>query len=373
MKSSKNYFLCLVILVLLLLGSLPAGNSNPGSFMTTVASVVSDRVDVFVLGKSWDIWSRTYQNGAWSGWTAHGGASYNRPAAVNFYDTVYVFVIGTDERVYYKKITDSDWTRINNFTYYLKTKLPLYWAPAVGNIKAVFDRQKSQINLYARSKDGNLWKKTLDLISGQFSQLGEFMAGPIYGDIGCSSITFDRATSFFYTSFNKSGQRELAVYDSALNRWVSCGGIITSEPIEGALESITWLGITTGLDNNIWTCFYLSWDSAFIRVWNNIGSPGEPIKGKCVVTHIPYDNTLDLFVRGANSGSIYYRYCGDGCQNKWGDWVNMGGTYIGGPEAARTGWNGLYVFAKSTGSALYYNKWNGYNWEGWKSLGGWIQ
>jgi hypothetical protein len=296
---------------------------------------------------------RKYLGGnAWTDWINLGGVATFGPVPVVHGSDVYVFVVGTDNGLWYQKRVSGDGTSASHWSGWigLGGQLTSYVAP-VSAAAGLF--------LFARGTDNGLWYKRLNgsgTSPGDWSPwltLGGAMASfPTAGSGPGGLFVFTAGTDNNGLWFNKlvSGN---GLLESNWSGWSSLGGQLTSPPwpvSSGAGQFV----FVRGTDNSMWYRKFLgpSWSAWYTLGGTLTSFPSAASKG----------TDLFVFTAGTDNNGLWYQRLpnnspgGGTLPSDWTGWLGLGGQLTSIPIAAEHTTDGLFVFLRGTDGALYYRR-----------------
>ncbi|HRH42700.1 MAG TPA: hypothetical protein PKY82_13815 [Pyrinomonadaceae bacterium] len=367
----------------------PAGYTALGGVVNSVptANVISGRVNVFVRATSGEIYFQYSSGGAFSGWNNLGGTATTAPVSAVIGSSVYVETTFADGNRYYKSSPDG-----LGFTNWIKGTIGGFTTSNVilgtTNYNFVSGLSGSSPNLCALITLGVAPTPTAtptptptttptptgttDTVTGcpaGYTALGGVVTlAPTTGVVNGRVVAFARGSdgAIYYQ------------YSSNLtfSGWNSLGGNTASSPMT-VLNNGTLYVEVIGTDNNRY--YKSTTDGVTFSAWTQ-GTFGATTTSSAILGTTGY-----TFVNGSTgtspnlcaliTGSVTPTptptptatpNASTGCS---ADYISLGGFITSDPTTSVFN-NKVYVFARGTDGAIYYQYTVGSAFSGWNSLGG---
>ena len=332
-----------------------------------------------LIGTLFHKWQTSADSGTWSTYSSLNGeirSNSDLALAMNNDGRLQVFMIGTDNALYYKTQTGADsssWTSS--------------WTSLGGTIRAdtspaVAMNNDGRLQVFMIGTDNALYYKTQTAAgSSTWSSAWTSLGGTIRANTDPVVIANSdgRLQVFVVGTNNQLYYRSQTAADSSswTSSWTSLGGAIradTSPAVarnnDGRLQ-VFMIGTDNALYYKTQTAAGSStWSSA----WTSLGGPLRANTDPVVIANS--DGRLQVFVVGTNN-QLYYRSQTAADSSSWtSSWTSLGGAIRAdtSPAVARNNDGRLQVFMIGTDNALYYktqtaagsSTWS----SAWTSLGG---
>jgi hypothetical protein len=181
------------------------------------------RTEVFVRGTDDQLWTRSWDNGVFSGWTPVGGVLRSGPSAVWDGTSVRVFVRGQDDALWTRARTGTAWGG---------------WESLGGSITADPDASSAaggSVTVVARGLDNGLWERTSDgsTWSPWTSLGGQLRSGPTLAE-------GSDGTHLYARGIDDSLWTRLRV-QGTWGPWTVLGGILNADPDAAAADGTVYV------------------------------------------------------------------------------------------------------------------------------------
>jgi peptidoglycan/xylan/chitin deacetylase (PgdA/CDA1 family) len=251
----------------------------------------------------------------WSGWSQVPGNGFtlSGPATTRYNGNDYVFVRGTNDRIYLNIFNGTTWSGWS--------EVPGHGLTLSGPSAALYSvRGATFLGLFVRGTDNKIYTNTFD---------GTSWSG--WSQVPGNGFTIDTPTAL--------------AYRIPLNLFVR------------------------GTDNKIYTNTFdgINWSG-----WSQVPGNGFTLSGPSAALHMAIQTVfLDLFVRGTND-RIYVNTLGG---TTWSGWREVPGHGLtpSGPAATQLATEPgltLYLFVRGTDNKIYANTFDGTTWSSWSQVPG---
>jgi peptidoglycan/xylan/chitin deacetylase (PgdA/CDA1 family) len=251
----------------------------------------------------------------WSGWSQVPGNGFtlSGPATTRYNGNDYVFVRGTNDRIYLNIFNGTTWSGWR--------EVPGHGSTLSGPSAALYSvRGATFLGLFVRGTDNKIYTNTFD---------GTSWSG--WSQVPGNGFTIDTPTAL--------------AYRIPLNLFVR------------------------GTDNKIYTNTFdgINWSG-----WSQVPGNGSTLSGPSAALHMAIQTVfLDLFVRGTND-RIYVNTLGG---TTWSGWREVPGHGLtpSGPAATQLATEPgltLYLFVRGTDNKIYANTFDGTTWSSWSQVPG---
>jgi hypothetical protein len=302
---------------------------------------------VVVRGLDDGLYENRLVGGAWSGWSAVGGATADDPALATAGDgPLDLAVRGTDGGIYVNRAAGgawSGWTALPGAT------------PAAPGLVA---RGSVGRDLFVHGTDGGLYRNRFDGTGwpGWESVYPASPDGPVPAAVAATANgvqDLDLVLRLSDGSLVHLRQVAGGVWESR-----ALGGAAAAGPAVATLGDGTLDLVVAGTDGAL---YHSRFDAAW-SPWTALG--GATADAPALVVH--GDGTRDVVVRGTDGGVYHNRSAG----TAWTGWVALPGAIAAAPALAGGGDGTLDLVVRGTDGGVYHNRFDGTGWLGWTSLGG---
>ncbi len=272
----------------------------------------------------------------WSGWTEvpGGGSTFDSPATVQYKNKLYVFVRGTDDKIYRNRYGGGTWSG---------------WTEVPGDGRDVVspvghDLQEQAVRVRAGHQRRRSTATDTTAPPGRAGQRSRVVARRSRHP---GATAYKNKLYVFVRGTDDKIYRNR--YNGTWSGWaeVPGDGVTQSAPGATAYKSKLYLFVR-GTDNAIYRNRYdgTSWSG-----WTEVSGGGSTESAPGATA---YKDKLYLFVRGTD-GKIYRnRYAGT-----WSGWAEVPGDGLTPSAPAATTYKGkLYVFVRATNDAIYRNRYS---------------
>ena len=336
-----------------------ATNAAPAVCWTVTGG--TGRVDFVVRGTDNKLY-HGYNDGSSHYWTSLGGYAASKPVIANASGYLYLFVIGSANRIYYQRMRYSDnawsgWHQIPGA------------ALAIAAVGALYSSSYTMY-LIVRGTDNHVYISHQDAVASPSAFAAWYSLQGSTND--WPTVTVNRQSPGHLLIVVRGIDNKLyaAIYDlsGAWTVWIKLGGVALSAP---ALTSYYYsvdtewrsMLVVRGSSNGIYYMYYYPSTCVDVACNNGWYVSWYPLNGatdKPPAVTADLQNSVNIFVRGTN-GHLYARTSHEnGATGSWYPWVDLGGGTSDDPVAAEHSTATSAIFYVRGLNNVIYQKWAGH-------------